>query len=256
MPVRYDSGMAGGFSFPITTPQRQFMIFEDFVGSVNLAGDEQVQIDVATGGTAAKDITVHGGAVLFDSAGDASAGDGINAQFKDGIILDEAGDLFFEARVRFAATAGSEDFTDEMFIGLCASDTTVIGSSLLSNTALVGFSSCGSFGGDVAQPTAGHMSLIAENTSVAATGSADLIKVDTAANSGVGVDDFVRLGMVIRNGQVQAFVNGEKTGSALTTLPTSQVLLPTFVCQSDGSDRAKFLVDYFMVSCGRSSTAL
>mgnify|MGYP003120607488 CR=1 FL=1 len=256
MAVRYDSGMAGGFSFPISTPQRQFMIFEDFVGSVNLEGDEQVQIDTVTSGSAAKDITVHGGAILFDSGGTGGAGHGINAQFKDGIILDEAGDLFFEARVRFAATAGSEDFTDQMFIGLAASDTTLIASEILSNTALVGFASCASHASDVAAPTAGHMSLIADNTSVAATGSLDVAKIDTAANSGVGVDDFVRLAMVIRNGQVQAFVNGEKVGSALTTLPTSQVLLPTFVCETDGTDQGKFLVDYFLVSCGRSSTAL
>ena len=256
MAVRYDSGMAGGFSFPIINPQRQFQIFEDFVGCYNPTADEQIVIDTVTSGSVTKDVTVHGGALLFDSGGTGGAGHGVNAQFLDGIILDEAGDLFFEARVRFAATAGAEDFTDQMFIGLAAADTTLIGSEVLSNTALVGFSSCASFGADVAAPTAGHMSLIAENTSVAATGSADVAKIDTAANSGVGVDDFVRLGMVIRNGQVQAFVNGEKVGSALTTLPTSQVLLPSFVCETDGTDQGKFLLDYFLVSCARSSTAL
>ena len=253
MTVRYDSGMAGGFTFPIHTPQRQFQIFEDFVGAQNFDTDETVTVTQATSGTIAKDVTVHGGAVLLD-AGAATSSQGVNVQFNDGIILDEAGDLFFEARVRFAVTAGTSTLTDEMFIGLAESDTTIIASDAMSDTAFLGFSTC-----STGNPTTtdGYIQL-AGNVSSSGTGSgagATHIKIDTAANDGVGVDDFVRLGIVVRNGEAQAFVNGEKVGAKISNLPTSTVLLPSLVCQADGV-QGKMIVDYFMVSCARSSTAL
>ena len=259
MPVRYDSGMAGGFSFPIINPQRQFQLFEDFVGAYNIADAESVDITNATSGTVTIDTTTssHGGCLLFD-AGASTAAQGVQMQMDSGIVLDEASDLFFEARVRFATTAGTTLFTDEMFIGLAEEDNTVIASSKLSDIGLVGFTSCSADNtSDLAQPTAGFMSVVGSPAaSSTASGSADAVKVNTAANSGVGVDDYARLSLVIRNGEAQAFVNGEKVGSKVSTLPTSLRLKPTFVCQADGSTQGKFLLDYVLVTCSRSSTAL
>ena len=259
MAVRYDSGMAGGFSFPIINPQRQFQLFEDFVGAYNIADAESVDITNATSGTVTIDTTTssHGGCLLFD-AGASTAAQGVQMQMDSGIVLDEASDLFFEARVRFATTAGTTLFTDEMFIGLAEEDNTVIASSKLSDIGLVGFTSCSADNtADLAQPTAGFMSVVGSPAaSSTASGSADAVKVNTAANSGVGVDDYVRLGLVIRNGEMQAFVNGEKVGSKVSTLPTTLRLKPTFVCQADGSTQGKFLLDYVLVTCSRSSTAL
>jgi len=260
MTVRYDSGMAGGFQFPITTPQRQFQVFEDFVGAYNIADAESVDITNATSGTVTIDTTTssHGGCLLFDAGADTAA-QGVQMQMDTGIVLDEASDLFFEARVRFATTAGTTLFTDEMFVGLAEEDNTVIASSKLSDIGLVGFTSCSADNAtdDLAQPTAGFMSVVGSPAvSTTASGSADAVKVNTAANAGVGVDDYVRLGLVIRNGEMQAFVNGEKVGSKISTLPTSLRLKPTFVCQADGSTQGKFLLDYVLVTCSRSSTAL
>lgn len=259
MAVRYDSGMAGGFSFPIINPQRQFQLFEDFVGAYNIADAESVDITNATSGTVTIDTTTssHGGCLLFD-AGAGTAAQGVQMQMDSGIVLDEASDLFFEARVRFATTAGTTLFTDEIFIGLAEEDNTVIASSKLSDIGLVGFTSCSADNtSDLAQPTAGFMSVVGSPAaSTTASGSADAVKVNTAANSGVGVDDYVRLGLVIRNGEMQAFVNGEKVGSKVSTLPTTLRLKPTFVCQADGSTQSKFLLDYVLVTCSRSSTAL
>ena len=259
MPVRYDSGMAGGFSFPIINPQRQFQLFEDFVGAYNIADAESVDITNATSGTVTIDTTTssHGGCLLFD-AGASTAAQGVQLQMDSGIVLDEASDLFFEARVRFSTTAGTTLFTDEMFIGLAEEDNTVIASSKLSDIGLVGFTSCSADNtSDLAQPTAGFMSVVGSPAaSSTASGSADAVKVNTAANAGVGVDDYVRLALVIRNGEAQAFVNGEKVGSKVSTLPTSLRLKPTFVCQADGSTQGKFLLDYVLVTCSRSSTAL
>ena len=254
MTVRYDSGMAGGFDFPIINPQRQFQIFEDFVGAQNFDTDETVTVTAATTGTIAKDITVHGGAVLLD-AGAVTESQGVNVQFSDGIELDEAGDLFFECRVRFATTAGTSTLTDEMFIGLSESDTAIIASDAMSDTAFIGFSTCSE--GNPAT-TDGYIQLAGNISTSGGTGSgagATHIKIDTAANSGVGVDDFVRLGFVVRNGEAQAFVNGEKVGAKISNIPTSTVLLPSLVCQADGV-RGKYIVDYFLVTSGRSSTAL
>jgi hypothetical protein len=252
--------MAGGFSFPIINPQRQFQLFEDFVGAYNITDGESVDVTNATSGTVTIDTTTssHGGCLLFD-AGAGTAAQGVQLQMDSGIVLDEASDLFFEARVRFSTTAGTSTFTDEMFFGLAEEDNTVIASSKLSDIGLVGFTSCAAHndpGTDLAQPTAGFMSVVgAPAASTTASGSADAVKVNTAANSGVGVDDYVRLGLVIRNGAMQAFVNGEKVGAKVTTLPTSLRLKPTFVCQADDL-QGKYLLDYVLVTCSRSSTAL
>ena len=260
MAVRYDSGMAGGFSFPIINPQRQFQMFEDFVGAYNIADAESVDITNATSGTVTIDTTTssHGGCLLFAGAGSGTDGQGVQMQMDTGIVLDEAADLHFEARVRFATTAGTSTFTDEMFIGLAEEDNTVIAGDKLSDIAAVGFTSCSAENtSDLAQPTAEFFSLIGSPAaSTTASGSADVIKIDTAANSGVGVDDYVRLGFVIRNGEMQAFVNGDKVGSKVSTLPTSTRLKPTFVCQNDDGGEGKFLLDYVLVTCSRSSTAL
>ena len=255
MTVRYDSGMAGGFSFPIHTPQRQYMVFNDFNGGQNYDADESITLTQATSGTMAQDLTVHGGAVLFD-AGANTDGQGVNVQMGDTIVLDEAADLFFECRVRFATTAGTSLHQDETFIGLAQTGTTaIVASDAMADIAFLGFSSC-STGNPTT--TAGHMQLCS-NVSSSGTGSgvgATHVKIDTAANSGVGVDDFVRLGIALRNGEAQAFVNGEKVGDPITSnLPTSLVLEPSFVCQANGT-RAKYIVDYYMVTCSRSSTAL
>ena len=260
MAVRYDSGMAGGFSFPIINPQRQFQMFEDFVGGFNLDSDESIDIDNATSGTVTIDTTTssHAGVLLFQGAGSGTDGQGVQMQMESGIILDEAADLHFEARVRFATTAGTSTFTDEMFVGLAEDTEGLIADDKLIDKACIGFTSCSADStDDLAQPTAEHFSLVgAPAASTTASGSADVIKIDTAANSGVGVDDFVRLGFVIRNGEMQAFVNGEKVGSKVTTLPTTLRLKPTFVCQNDNGGEGKFLLDYVLVTCARSSTAL
>ena len=133
----------------------------------------------------------------------------------------------------------------------------MVASSKLSDIGLVGFTSCSAHDtADLAHPSAGFMSVVGSPAvSTTASGSADAVKVNTAANSGVGVDDYVRLGLVIRNGEAQAFVNGEKVGSKVSTLPTTLRLKPTFVCQADGSE-GKYLLDYVLVTCSRSSTAL
>tara|TARA_R100001082_G_scaffold84488_1_gene51109 strand:- start:266 stop:970 length:705 start_codon:yes stop_codon:yes gene_type:complete len=234
-------------------------MFEDFAGAYNITDAESVDITNATSGTVTIDTTTssHGGCLLFD-AGASTAAQGVQMQIDTGVVLDEAADLYFEARVRFATTAGTSLFTDEMFIGLAEEDNTVIASSKLSDIGLVGFTSCSADNtSDLAQPTAGYMSVVGSPAaSSTASGSADAVKVNTAANSGVGVDDYVRLGFVIRNGEMQAFVNGEKVGSKVSTLPTTLRLKPTFVAQADGSTQGKFLLDYVLVTCARSSTAL
>ena len=256
MAVRYDSGMAGGFSFPITTPQRQYMSFNDFNGGQNFDADETITLTQAgSQGTMTQDRTVHGGVALF-SSGNNGDGNGVNVQMGEIIELDEAGDLFFEVRVRFAATAGTSSLTNEQFIGLAKTGTTaVIASDTMGNVGYLGFTSVAA----TPTTTAGYIQLVAKNAAGATINGAGAshIKIDTAANGGVGVDDFVRLGIVVRNGSAQAFVNGEKTGAAITGLPTGELMEPTFVAQADdGSLVGKQLVDYYLISCGRSSTDL
>lgn len=254
MAVRYDSGAMGGFQFPISDPTRQAMWMEDFNGNIDFSLDTVTQVSAGTFATLAG----HGGLALAD-AGATTHTHGANIQLGQGYLEpDEAGDYAVEFRVKLTDTVASttSGLTDEVFIGLAATDTNLIDSSdsaIEVDTQYIGVTST------AGEAAAEHMTLVACGGSATSTGGT--FKVDLDTDSGVGISDFVRVGIEVKNGEAQLWVNGEKIGSAVSTnLPSSATLIPTIVCQAGAggghSNRAYVIVDYMRWVCSRSSTNL
>lgn len=111
------------------------LIYEnDFLGSDNLVTTEGWTITQVTSGTLSL-LAAEGGALHVDSAGNASSDDGVSAQLLNCRFLPAAGrKIAFEARVKM------NDATDQYFIGLAATDTTLIAAGVLDDVSdKVGF---------------------------------------------------------------------------------------------------------------------
>ncbi len=247
MAVRPDGGALGNRNLFPSQPHLEVAFFDDFCGAADDVYDSTALNTGTFVGT-----PIHGGGMLADSGG-AGDGDGITVFMNAGIEPDECnGDYAFEARVRFSSDGSTDEGSDEMFIGLASRDTTLIASDAMDqqNAAFVGFTS------DLAQAGAGG------NLSFVSSGTADAISNEGTAGTPLltvsgtsGVSAFVRLGFRVANGRAQAFINGKKVGSEITTnLPSSQVLQPAFVAQTGAEGQTKFIVDYVMVAAaGRFS---
>lgn len=174
----------------------------------------------ATSGTAATHTTIPG-AILLD-AGATTDNQGMQIQrTKAGFIPAAGKDIWFEARVLLTATTPPVTRA-QVFIGMCAADTTIIASGAMSTNDHIGWNILdgellvSKFSCDKAATTnraTGH-------TFVAATVVRLGFKYDGTADT------------------VQQYINGVATGSAQVTanIPKN-VIYPAFVCQSDGTDR-------------------
>mgnify|MGYP001157384065 CR=1 FL=1 len=255
MAVRYDGGALGSFAFPITNPRNQVQYFEDFNSQFIAAADtEYFVVTQQTNGTFAllADGSFQHAGIGHLSAANATDGQGANLQFLTcHLEPDEAGDYMFEARVRFSTNGSTNSVTDEMFVGLAQQQTTdLINSSdvIVSNKQYIGLTTT------ALECDSGHGTLIAcDGTTKKAAGSS-AVKLDTSANGGVGVSDFARIAISVRSGVATLWVNGEKKGTVESNLPSSAVMVPTFVAQSNGT-QAEMYIDYMMAVFGRSSTA-
>lgn len=254
MAVRYDGGALGSFAFPITDPRNQVQYFEDFNSQFIAAADTELFVlTQETAGSFAllADGSFEHAGIGALSGGAATDGQGANLQFLTcHLEPDEAGDYMFEARVRFSTDGSTNSVTDEMFVGLAAqnTDALIASDAIVSNVQYIGLTTT------AAECDSGHGTLIAcDGTTKKAAGSS-AVKLNTSANSGVGVSDYARIGISVRSGVATLWVNGEKKGTVESNLPSSSVLVPTFVAQSNGT-QAEMYIDYMMAVFGRSSTA-
>lgn len=246
MAVRPDGGALGNRNLFPSQPHLEIAYFDDFMGATDDVYDTTQETSGTVAGT-----QIHGGGLLFDAGGAAAGGDGVTVFMNAGIEPDECGgDYAFEARVRFSTDASTDSGADEMFIGLAERDTTLIASGALdASTAFVGFASTATQAG-----AGGNLSFVSCDGTAISNEGTDGTPLLTISGT-TGVSDFIRIGYRVANGRAQAFVNGKKVGSEISTnLPSGEVLQPAFVCQSDGSIQTKFIVDYVMIAAaGRYS---
>lgn len=115
-------------------PGKGIIYEDDFLGAANLVSTEGWTITQVTTGTLSLVASV-GGELKADSAGNTTADDGVQAQLLGCRFLPAAGtNIWFEARVKM------NDATDQYFIGLAATDTTLIASGVLDDASdKVGF---------------------------------------------------------------------------------------------------------------------
>lgn len=169
----------------------------------------------ATQGTAAID-TAAPGTLLLDS-NSTTATQGANLQRLVSAFVPAANkDLWFEARVKVVDTYDKA----ELFIGLAASDTTIIATSAVSTNNHIGFSCVTDDG------------VLLFDCDKAGTGT-------TGTGVTLAEATYVKLGFFYDGtaDTVQAFVNGAAVGSAIaTTYIPKVVVYPSFVCQSGGTN--------------------
>ena len=106
-------------------PGLGIVYFDDFNGSQNTVSTEGWTISNEGGGTGTLSLVAdEGGAIVLDTAHNDTADDGVEAQLLNCRFLPKAGNtIWFEARVKV------NDGTDQYFVGLAATDTTLIDSS-------------------------------------------------------------------------------------------------------------------------------
>lgn len=183
----------------------------------------------ATTGTGAIDTATYPGALKLD-AGATTANQGVNLQRLKAAFIPAANKSIW-AEFYVALTAATPPVTKwQGYIGLAASDTTIFAS-----------------GSQTTNNRIGWQTQTAEN--LALTFTADKAGTSTT-KTGVTLTDAtkVRLGLYYSGADdtVQQYINGVATGTAVATANIPKlVVYPSFVCQSDGTDRPNlYLLGY------------
>lgn len=158
--------------------------------------------------------TTYPGCLALD-AGASTTTQGPNLQRLKSMFLPASGkDIWFEARVRMAATVAAE-----LFIGLAASDTTIIAASANSTNNRIGWTSVTDDG------------VLLFDADKAGTGT-------TAAATTISTSAWIRLGFKYDGtaDTLQQYVDGVAVGSAIaTTYISKSAMYPSFVCQATGT---------------------
>lgn len=179
----------------------------------------------AAAGTAAIS-TAHPGALLMD-AGATTDNQGANLQRLKSAFVPAANKSIW-AEFRVALTAATPPVTRaQIFVGLAASDTTIIGSGVMTTDNHIGW-------------------LIEDGELLVSKFSADKAGTGVDATGHTFVDAApVRLGFFYDGvaDTLQQYVNGAKVGAPIATANIPKVAVyPSFVCQSDATDRPNLIV--------------
>lgn len=207
------------------------IIYEnDFLGPENLATGEGWTITQVNSGTLSL-LAAEGGALHVDSGGNNASDDGVNAQLLNCRFLPKAGrTIAFEARVKM------NDATDQYFIGLAATDTTLIAAGVLDDASdKVGFY-------HEAASTDNKISCVTART------SADDKTADVAANADA---TYMTVGFVIDGiTTVDFYVNGALVESGALTANVPNAAMCLSVCaqvEATGAD-AEMDVDWVRIT--------
>ena len=167
----------------------------------------------AVAGTAAISTTAPG--TLDIDSNSVTVTQGVNLQNLNACFVPAANkSIWFEARIQV-----DEALTAELFIGLCASDTTIIGTSAMTTNNRIGFQCV---------TDDGVLLFDSDKAGTGTTGTGTTLVEDTNVDLGFHYDGVADT--------VQAYVNGVTVGSAIATANIPKLaIFPSFVCQSDGT---------------------
>ena len=214
-------------------PTLGFAYFDDFLGPIDVTTGDGYTITQVTSGAISAVEDEDGGVLLVDSAGNASADDGVNVQLKNCMFKPVAGrTIRFEARVKFNDNSA---LTSQFAIGLAGVSTALIASGAIEDTV----DKCLWFHHGAS--TADKMSVICSRTSAN----------DTDADKATTVDDtYIKLGFVI-NGltSVQWYADGVlvHTSNVAAQIPNAVMCL-SFVAQTEGASKdAEMSVDWVRI---------
>ena len=193
-------------------PSVGVLLAEDFQGYDAAATDGDYTLTQATTGAAAIS-TAAPGVLELDSNSTTSTQGAQIQRLKSVLVPAAAKDIWFEARVKVVDTFDKV----ELFVGLAASDTTIIAASALSTQNHIGWKCV---------TDDGVLLFSADKAGAAATKAAATIAEDT----------YVRLGFrVIGVTEIEQYVDGVLVGTNHVTANIPIVAVyPSFVCQSAG----------------------
>jgi hypothetical protein len=198
-------------------PSIGVLLDERFTGYNAASTTGDYTLTQATAGTAAIS-TAYPGTLAIDS-GSTTATQGANVQrLKSGFIPAANKSIWAEFRVLFTGVGA---LNVQTFVGLAASDTSIIATSAMSTNNRIGWTSVTDDG------------VLLFDTDKAGTGA-------TAAATTLAASTWLRLGFFYDGvaDTVQQYINGVATGSAVaTTYIPKVVVYPSFVCQSGGTDQ-------------------
>jgi hypothetical protein len=211
-------------------PTIAYEAFEDFtkIDAATLAGYTATQAGAAgtfTLGTAA------GGTGILN-AGHTDAGDGINVQKLGPCFLPAAGkDIWFEARL-----ATTFPLKIQFFAGLADVDATLnpAGDMDATNSEYIGFA---------CETGAAGVTSFYECKATAE------LKDSLGATGTLASATYIRLGFKVTGiTAIAAYINGVQqtlTNVVASGIPVTDVLTPSFVCQSDGTNQPVLSVDWY-----------
>jgi hypothetical protein len=204
--------------------------FDDYMSDHNPTTAEGWVITQTTTGTLTM-LAGEGGALHFDTAGSTTADDGLEAQLLNCRVLPAAGKtIWFEARVKM------NDATDQYYVGLAATDTSLIASGVLDDVV----DKCGFV----------HAAADTDNkiSSVTARTSAEDETSDVADNAD---GTYTTLGFRISGlTSVEFYVNGAlvETGVTAANIPNAAMCL-SFACKIEGTGTdAEMDVDWVRIA--------
>lgn len=201
-------------------PSIGFMLDENFSAYDAAATTGDYLLTAATTGTGAI-LTTAPGTLQLD-AGATTAAQGANLQrLKAGFLPAANKSIWAEFNISLTATTPPVT-KGQIYVGLAASDTTIIASGSQSTNNRIGWQI----------ETAGllQMTFTADKAGTATTKTGPLL-VDATK---------IRLGFVYDGvaDTLQQYINGAASGTAVATANIAKlVMYPSFVCQSDGTDR-------------------
>lgn len=198
-------------------PSIGFLLDEGFSSYNAAATTGDYVLTAATSGSAAMS-TAYPGTLAIDSGATTST-QGANVQrLKAGFVPAANKSIWAEFRVLFTGVA---NLNVETFVGLAASDTTIIAASAVAVNNHLGWSSVTDDG------------VLLFDSDKAGTGT-------TATGLTIAATTWYRLGFFYDGvaDTVQQYVDGVAVGSAVaTTYIPKVVVYPSFVCQSGGTDQ-------------------
>ena len=249
MAVRYDGGAIGDAPIleGMSNPGRRLTRFDDFFAAPATQGFQLVELnDSGTDFVATiTNLDEHGGVISLNTIGSA-ADDGVQLG-SDAEFISLAGKEFhFEASVRFATAVGAPP-SGAAFVGMAVKPGTaaLTGASIHNLNDMIGFQI------DPDDSDSLDFVSIKDDTETKLADVA-VIAASSAATPGIGISAFCKLGFRFRNGELTAFIDGEKVGTVETNIPTDEPLgISIAVTNGNTAAACVLCVDYVMVSSER-----
>ena len=211
-------------------PGQGIAYFDDFVGTQNTTDAEAWEDSSVTTGTLTL-VAAEGGALLASSAGSTSADDGAEWQLLNCRFLPKAGtNIWFEARVKM------NDATDQYYIGLAATDVTLIAGGVLDDVS----DKCGFF--HAVSETDDKISC------VTARAAEDDATSDIADNSD---GTYMTVGFKITGlTSVEFYVDGVllETGTTVLAIPNAAMCLSLASKIEDTGANAEMTIDWVRIA--------